>query len=336
MSASRHVPYCVCVPARNEAAKLPIFLAALASQDLPKPATIVIALNNTTDSSRAVIDAAGRRFGDNLRLIIDEYVFESALSHVGSARRRAMDIGADLVGGSRDAVLLTTDADTRPPPMWIRENLRAINDYRDIIGGRLVIDERERLPAPVRAARELWDNYWTLVRAIEDATDPRPHDPAPRHGDHTGGSLALTADLYRSAGGVPIVPFNEDHGLVKAALVAGGRLKHPMSVWTRVSPRRDGRARGGMADAMTDLFNRVAEGEIICAPSLVHWQSRALWRRDLRRLPNGNLRIAQEEPLLPPMPHDVPLADIVSRALRQKQNADRHTQPQSDGCVEFV
>ena len=306
MSASREVPYCVCVPARNEAARLPVLLAALASQELAKPVTVVIALNNTTDSSRVVIEAFGRRFGDKLRLVTDEYVFKPALSHVGSARRRAMDIGADLVGGARDAVLLTTDADTRPPPMWIRENLRAINDDRDIVGGRLVIDEREGLPPPVRAARELWDNYWALVRAIEDATDPRPHDPAPRHGDHTGGSLALTADHYQSSGGVPIVPVNEDHGLVRAALAAGGRLKHPLSVWTRVSPRRVGRAQGGMADAMTDLFNRVAAGEIICAPSLAHWRSRAMWRRNLRRLPDGNLRIAREEPLLPPLPHDEP------------------------------
>jgi glycosyl transferase family 2 len=314
MSQVRDVPYCVCVPAKNEAARLPTLIAALAAQDVQGPVTVVLALNNTTDASREVLQKASRYFAPRIRVVVDDHDFMPELAHVGSARRRAMDIGSELIGYHPYGVLLTTDADARPPPNWVRNNLTAISDWRDIVGGHLVIDEREALPPAVQTVRVLWDRYWMLVRAVEDSIDPRPYDPPPRHGDHTGGSLALTVQLYQGCGGVPVVPFNEDHGLVNAALAVGGRVKHPMSVWTRVSPRRDGRARCGMADAMADLFHRVAEGETIFAPSLAHWRARALWRRDLRLLNGGELRLAREEALLPPMPHDLPLADVVRSA----------------------
>lgn len=306
--------FCVCVPARNEAERLPTLLAALADQDLGMVVPVVIALNNTHDASSAVLDQARNAHRGKLMIQVDEARYPPALAHAGSARRRAMEVGLQVLWHRDDGVLLTTDADARPPADWVSQNLKAIAEGADIVGGRLVIDDREALPDDVIAARSRWDHYWQSVREIEDALDPSIHDPAPRHGDHTGASLAIRSGLYRNVGGVPAIPLGEDRALVSAAVAAGGRLAHPMAVWTRVSPRRDGRAGGGMAQAMSDLHDAVLANETEWVPSRDQWRARASWRRALRREADGAARIGREEPGLPPMVRDTPLTDWTGSA----------------------
>ncbi|MDO6415103.1 glycosyltransferase family 2 protein [Sphingomonas sp. BIUV-7] len=299
-------PFCVCVPARNEAARLPRLFEALAAQDVDGLIPIALCINNSDDGSAELVRVIAARPGSRLQLHLDEASFPPALAHAGSARRRAMDLGAAV---SPAGLLLSTDADCRPPPSWIGANLAASAGGANMIGGRIVIDPEEPLAPLVQNARHLWDAYWERVRAIEDAIDPRPWDPAPRHGDHTGASLALPTSLYRAAGGVPLLALGEDRALVDAAITVGGRLAHPASVWTYVSPRQDGRAAGGMADDMRRLHGEAGMGDALVAPAFTHWQARAEWRRALRGHPQGERRIVQEEAALPPMPHDMRLAD---------------------------
>lgn len=122
----------VCVPAKNEAERLPHLLAALAAQTvLP---TVMISVNNSTDASIDTIENVSRRL-KNLHLVVDEVNFLPDLAHAGSARRHAMDLGAALAG--QEGILITTDADARPPPDWIEENLAALNRGLDIVGGRI-------------------------------------------------------------------------------------------------------------------------------------------------------------------------------------------------------
>jgi len=303
--------FCVCIPARNEAERLPVLLAALADQNIEERIRVVIGLNNTTDSSLAVIEELRRVHALRLDIEVDNHVFPESLAHAGSARGRVMDLGLRLIGHPASGVLLTTDADTRPPKNWIAENLRAIRNGADIVGGYLVLDEAEDLPPMVKIYSDLWHQYWEKVRAIEDAIDPCPWDPPPRHGDHTGASLALTATIYRSSGGVPAIALGEDRALVLASIAVGGRLVHPMSVWTRVSPRRSGRAVGGMAQVMTALHEAVETGQVVMAPSLDHWRRRATWRREMRDKSVPAAMIAEAEFRLPAMPDDVALAEIV-------------------------
>lgn len=302
--------WCVCVPARNEADRLATLLEALADQDIDGPVPVVIALNNTTDRSAAVAAEAARRHGPRLAITLDEHVFPPDLAHAGSARARAMALGADRVAFRPEAVLISTDADTRPPPDWVCANLAAVAAGADLAGGRLVLDEAEPLGAHAAAIRALWDIYWAEVRAIEDAIDPSPHDPAPRHGDHTGASLAITVAAWTSAGGVPALPSGEDRGLVTAARAAGHRLSHPLSIWTRVSPRQEGRASGGMAEDMKHL-QAVAEGAFPLAPGFDHWRSRCRWRRDLRAR-QGEAAMLAAEAALPPLPRDRPLDRLIA------------------------
>lgn len=298
---------CVCVPARDEADRLPVLLKAIAAQDLPGIIPVAIVVNNTTDNS---LDMLGRCFADYLsRLSIDvtDVWFAPHEAHAGSARGLAMDRGAEMLGDDDSAILVSTDADVRPPANWLTAIATGIARGADLIGGRIAIDPKEPLPAPAAILREALDRYWEQVRAIEDEIDPVAWDLPPRHGDHTGASLAITLRAYRECGGVPRIGSGEDRALVMAALARGAKLAHPHDVWVNVSPRRDGRAAGGMADDMARLVDAGAESAPIMMPDFVHWRARAEWRRTMRTRASSPAQMVRDEALLPPMPHDMAL-----------------------------
>jgi len=299
--------FCVCVPARNEQQRLPVLLAALAAQDCPGPIPVAVCVNNSNDGSFEVVQSAAEQWRGRLEIIVDHRNFPPDQAHAGAARRAAMSAGLARLGAARDGVLISTDADARPPRQWLSANLEAVVAGADVVGGRLVLDETEDLPPAVLALHRIWDAYWWAVRAVEDEIDPLPHDPAPRHGDHTGASLAITIDAYRRAGGVPELRSGEDRGLVIAAQAQGARLVHPLSVWTRVSPRLSGRAVEGMAEHMARLFAQARDGEPVMAPDFSHWRRRAAWRRSQRSAAGGAARLPVLESQLEPMPLDLDL-----------------------------
>lgn len=307
----QHLAMCVCVPARNEADRLPAFFEAIAAQDWPGRICVAIAVNNTTDDSLEQIARARVRHANRLDIRATIADFPPNLAHAGSARRLAMTEGLRQISDLDQGVLVSTDADTRPPTDWLRNIAAALTRGADLVGGKIVIDqEREPLPDAVYLLRQRWDRYWAQVRDIEDQIDPVEWDPAPRHGDHTGASLAIRARLYLACGGVPIIPTGEDRALVLAALAEGGRLAHPANVYVRVSPRTEGRAEGGMAAAMRELFETAREAVVPMAPAFRHWAERALWRRAIRHSADGQAGIVHQEPNLPAMPHDMRLEDV--------------------------
>ncbi|WP_454886660.1 glycosyltransferase [Sphingomonas oryzagri] len=294
----------VCVPARNEAERITTLISALGDQDIDGPIRLALCVNNSDDDSAGRARDAADKTRGRVILTIEETEFPDALAHAGSARRAAMELGRRLLGHDA-AYLLTTDADCRPPTTWISANLAAAGPDR-IVGGRIEIDQADPDCEPgLLALRKRFDLYWEHVRAIEDAIDPSEWDVAPRHGDHTGASLLLSVGLYRRAGGVPAIPTGEDRALVEAAIQAGGRLVHPASVWTRTSPRRVGRAKGGMAADMAAWAAAHGAQTTPLVPAFQHWRDRAHWRRSLRGA--GSTDVALAERALPPMPCDMPL-----------------------------
>lgn len=286
-AAARTLPCAVCIPARNEAARLPRLLASLAEQDgilRQRSLRVVVLANNCTDGTVAAVralEASGTLAPLALRLI--EVQLTGAEAHVGTARRMALDTGADWLAadGIRDGVLLTTDADARLPADWVAANLRAL-ETADVVGGRLVIaDDGEADPA-LAALHARIERYWSAVRRLEDILDPPPHDPAPRHGDHTGASLAVPVALYRAVGGLPPLPCGEDNALVGLLRERGARLRHCPAVRVMVSSRHQGRVSGGMATEMARRA-RVIGGEAYLLPEAAHWQALILRRAALRR-----------------------------------------------------
>ena len=51
----------VCIPARNEARRLPALFEALAAQDVPFPVNVALCINNSTDGSAAAAQAAAAK-----------------------------------------------------------------------------------------------------------------------------------------------------------------------------------------------------------------------------------------------------------------------------------
>jgi hypothetical protein len=300
-------PICVCVPARNEAAYVGRLIDALVNQDIRQHFTIALCVNNSDDDTAAIARAVADRAGQSVDLRIRELEFDRPLAHAGSARRAAMDFGVELLGNDA-GLLISTDADCRPPADWVASNLAHSSTDR-IVGGRIELDEEEAVPAMLLAMRKRYDHYWTGVRAVEDEVDPCPWDPAPRHGDHTGASLAMTSSLYLRAGGVPVIESGEDRALVAAAVAAGAKLIHPQAVWTRASARTVGRAAGGMSLDMQRWMSLAGTEAAPMVPAFDHWRRLAEWRRQHRH-EYGEQELMRAEQALEPLPCDLRLPEL--------------------------
>jgi GT2 family glycosyltransferase len=276
--------FAVCVPARDEARRLPELLAALAMQrDLERePVLVVLALNNCRDGSREAAERAAAVW-PRLRLRVVEVELPPEASHAGAARRLAMESGAAEL--PPDGAVLTTDADARPAPDWIARSLDALAAGADVVGARLIgrRDEEARFPPALRVATAEMARLRRALIGVEDALDPDPLDPAPRHGDASGGGLALTLEAYRRAGGCPPARFREDLALVAAVRRLGGALRRPPEARVEVSARLRGRAAGGMADTIRAWDERLAAGLPLEAPdpraAAAFWRRRAQARR---------------------------------------------------------
>jgi hypothetical protein len=314
-------PCVVCVPAKDEARAVPRLLAALAAQDAAgpdHPLRVLLLANNCADGTAA---AARAVVAPGLRLRVVEVRLSGASAHVGVARRQALALGQDWLRQDRVAggVLISTDADALPPPGWVGAQLRALAAGAECVGGRIDIDDSLPLPPGLLAVRDRVACYWAAVRALADRIDPLPWDPAPRHGDHVAGSLAIAAPFYDAIGGLPPLPCGEDNALVAAVERAGGRVRHDPAVSVRVSAREDGRASGGMATEMVKWRHIAETGAPHLLPDAPFWEAllrrRAALRADFRagRLegplatlaadcPNDIAFLARAEPTLPPLP----------------------------------
>ena len=313
---------CVCVPARNEQDDLPALLASLAAQTYAERFGVVITLNNCSDGSAGIAREAARRYAGRLAIVPDVVCLDPPDDHVGVARARALRLGADWLDRAgvprAEQVLLSTDADAMAPPDWVAGNLAAIDAGADVVGGRLrAVTDASCTSERIRLAT-LIDEYWENVRALEDRIDPVPEDPAPRHGDHTGASLAVRRLVHDAVGGIPNVRTGEDTAFVRAAIALGYRLRHPADLWIAVSARENVRATGGMAADMMAI-RLAAEGNTpIHMPAADQWADRAAWRARIRHA-GGAAAVVRLEQALPRMRNDTPIEQAVAdlKALSQ-------------------
>ncbi|WP_210248875.1 glycosyltransferase [Aureimonas leprariae] len=278
----------VAVPARDEEERLPPLLAALGGQTWLDAGgarlRVVLVLNNCTDDSAgAAIRAAAAQ--PRLALDVVEVSLPPDAAHVGTARRMAME--RVLEGCDPTSVaLLTTDADAVPAPDWIEANLYAIAAGADLVGGLIVGDpaEEARLGPGFRRRAEAFLDYAALADRLAALIDPLPHDPWPRHRDHTGASLAVRGEVYAAVGGMPPLPFREDLAFASRVRLAGGRLRHDSLVRVEVSARLAGRAPGGMADCLKEWLRAEAENRPILVEAPDAIEARLVLRRALRDL----------------------------------------------------
>lgn len=243
----------VAVPVRNEARRLAACLAALASQQGGTGGTeALLLLNNCEDASLAT--ALGLRARGPLPISVVSLRLEGASSHVGWARRIAMEAAARRLReqGACGGAVLTTDADSRPEPQWLRANLGALAAGADAVAGVIVPDPLELLALCGRARRRLrrQRHYDRLVERLASLLDPEPHDPWPRHGYHCGASMAVRLAAYEAVGGLPPVPSSEDRAFFDLLRREDGRIRHCPRARVVTSCRLSGRAPGGMAETL--------------------------------------------------------------------------------------
>ncbi len=282
----------VAVPARNEQQRLPLLLEALARQTwqtkTQKRLRVIVVANNCVDGTgRVALDTA--RTLPSLTLELIEIEFPPACAHVGSARRLAMEEAVAKVAPSGCGVVLTTDADAVPEAEWVEANLRAIASGADLVGGLLYGNRAEEARfGPGFAARAATvAAYAANCDRLASLIDPSVHDPWPRHRDHTGGSLAITAGTYKTVGGLPPLASREDLALVSLVRAAGGRLVHPLDVRVEVSARLVGRAPGGMADCLKEWLRAEAEGFPILVEDPHSVRARLTRRKTIRDIGEG-------------------------------------------------
>lgn len=240
----------VAIPAKDEDAHLAQCLAALdhAARFHAGPVRLFVLANNCSDGTSAVLRRAELSHAE-LRWV-EVSLLEHA-RHAGWARRLALDEAAALLAAPGD-LLMSTDADSTVAPDWFARTLAHIDDGADAIAGHALTRRSERRRLGTAAARrlDLLQRYRVAVDWLRADTLHDWDDPWPRHFYEGGASIALTLETYRRIGGAPTPPVGEDRALFDAVRRAGGRVRHPLDVRVFTSNRTQGRARGGMADAL--------------------------------------------------------------------------------------
>lgn len=268
----------VAIPVRNEEARIGDCLAALARQTVA-PGKILLLLNNCTDRTADIVrDAAAW----DRRICVVECALPGARANAGEARRLALTEAAKLAGPR--GVIITTDADCQAEAGWIGKNLREIAAGADVVCGKARI-----LPEPGHAvsgglhfdlAREAM--YAMLLDEIAALADPDPADPWPRHQQHSGASIAMTAAVLRAAGGAPRVAAGEDRALIERFRLVDAKIRHAPDIEVAVSGRLEGRAPGGMAEALRRRARNLDEETDAALEPAVDAYRRVLARARLR------------------------------------------------------
>jgi glycosyltransferase involved in cell wall biosynthesis len=238
----------VALPVKDEAERLPACIAALSNQPESPRLTVLVLVNNSTDGSAGIARALGT--ASRCRVVVEEILLPARHANAGSARRIAMHKAAALAGD--DGIILTTDADGRVAPDWLRANLRHLDAGADAVAGRAVIDpiDEAAIPPALVASDALECRYAAQLDRIAAAIDPDVFDPWPRHDEHSGASIAVTVAAFRRAGGIPHLPMGEDRAFFHSLRRIDARIRHCPHVQVVVSGRTEGRATGGMADTI--------------------------------------------------------------------------------------
>ncbi len=275
----------VTIPARNEERAIVEALGALATQTAANPFLIIVFANNCDDATASV----ARKFAKShsqLQLHVAEAGIAPPADHVGTARKMLMDYAADRFfdAGKLRGIIATTDADTIVAADWIEETILEMR-HADAVAGFVEIGpaERHKLPPPVRelyAQENAFRHAWAELEAL---VDPQPEDPFPRHCSFVAASFAVTAEVYRRAGGLPDVAALEDRTFLQALRRVDARVRFSREVIAHTSGRHDARVEGGFGTLVKHLHAQGAAGGTLVVenPCQLHaeFQRRAALRR---------------------------------------------------------
>jgi glycosyltransferase involved in cell wall biosynthesis len=290
---------CVIVPVKNEAELLESCLKALANQvDLQgasldfKRYEVILLANNCTDNSVAIARQFARQHPEFQLHIIDR-VLPPSQAYIGRVRQMLMDeayyrlAGLGLAGvGSKRGVIASTDGDTQVSSVWIAATLLELARGVDAVGGRIVADATScaALDPQLKTRYLRGDHYHQLLVELESHIDGNSHDRWPRHAQHYGASLAVTAQMYRQAGGIPAVRTPEDVAFYRSLLRVGARFRHSPLVQVTTSARQTVRTEGGFAAQLNEWAAMGQHHQEFLVEAVGAIEARFYARRQLRHL----------------------------------------------------
>ena len=273
----------VAVPVKDEEERITACLCSLAGQIDADFAdmTVVLMLNNCGDATAERVRALAAELPFCIELC--EVELPEPYANAGWARRLGMERAAELV--APDGLILTTDADTLVEADWIAANQREIVAGVDAVAGYVMADPVElmEVPADILERGSLEWEYQQLVAEMVARVDPEAHDPWPRHNQNCGASAAITASAYRRIGGLPPKAVGEDRALFEMVRRIDGKIRHSLDVQVVTSARMDGRALGGLSDAIRLRGEPDHACDEMLEVAMVAFR-RALWKRRLRAL----------------------------------------------------
>ncbi|MDF5736699.1 MAG: glycosyltransferase family A protein [Nostoc sp. S13] len=289
---SPHCEVCVIVPVRNEAQTLAATLTALIYQvDLegqlldPKRYEIILLANNCSDDSAALARSFAEQHPD-IALHVVEKTLPPTEAYIGRVRQILMDEAYRRLSslGRTRGVIASTDGDSQVSPTWIAANLYEIICGADAVGGRIFVERagRASLEPYARACYLREVGYRYLITELETYLDPDPHDSFPRHYQHYGASLAVTAEMYALAGGLPPVRTPEDVAFYRALVRVNARFRHSSLVRVVTSAREIGRTNVGLANQLSKWIEMGRQQQSFVVESAAAIETRFVARRQLR------------------------------------------------------
>jgi hypothetical protein len=288
---------CVIVPVRDEAELLEDCLGALCNQvDLQRQRLnhrqyeVIVLANNCQDDSAAI----ARRFAQQhpeFRLHVVERTLGPAEAYIGRVRQLLMDEAYwRLTSLNRKrGTIASTDGDTRVAPNWIAAIQAEIKRGADVVGGQIMTERLSLAQLDEQVRWRHWRSlyYHHLKAKLEACIDAEPFDHWPRHQHHYGASLAVTAEMYQQAGGLPAVRTPEDVAFYQALVRLNAQVRHSPQVRVTTSARAIGRTDIGFANqlaqwaAMGQQALLVEPWEAIETRFRARFHIRQLWQRVL-------------------------------------------------------
>ena len=293
------LPQCevsVIVPVKDEAQTIVHTLSAFANQTClngqpldPLSYEIIVLANNCTDDSAQIARQFAKQH-PRLALHVAEVTLPPERAYIGYVRKLLMDEAYRRLMslGKGQGIIASTDGDTQVATTWIAATIQEIAGGVDAVGGRIITDRHSRQALSPQAKTCFLQEvgYRSLVAEMEHYLDPDPYDPLPRHYQHYGASLAVTAEMYAKAGGIPPVRTPEDEAFYQSLLRVNARFRHSPLVQVTTSARASGRSPVGLANQLRKWTEMSIDSTFKVEPAaatISRFQSRRklrlLWQR---------------------------------------------------------